>query len=396
MRSHSSNGRRPFVAGAPQDRRGFALAMSLLAIVVIGAMVAGGYMAGVQYYRMGRNSLVEQRAMAATELGLDSAYATWNKSWNTQATGTVTTLAYSAPNGTWVDTVRITKLNQLSSLVVSEGRAGGFSTPLSARRRVAMIVVLNMPKVNQLGALTSRGTVTIGGSTAINGLDTTFSGWNCPPPGTGVAGAAVPSLSNLAWGGSCAGGSCISGNPFITISAAAADTNTYFSYGSLKWAQLVAMADKSVSGTLTHVRPSNTTSAGVTTCNTADVNNWGDPNRAPTAGPCEGYFPIVYAPSDVSINGDQGQGVLLVNGNLSIQGGFVFYGQVIVRGTVKLTGTGNHIYGGVMAANVVDSTDASKLAGNSSIRYSRCAVTTVFVNSAMGTRAPQRSWVELY
>ncbi len=46
-----------------RQRRGFALAMSLLAIIVIGAMVAGGYMAGIQYYRIGRNSLVEQRAM---------------------------------------------------------------------------------------------------------------------------------------------------------------------------------------------------------------------------------------------------------------------------------------------------------------------------------------------
>ena len=88
--------------------------------------------------------------------------------------------------------------------------------------------------------------------------------------------------------------------------------------------------------------------------------------------------------------------MLLVNGNLSIQGGFVFFGQVIVRGTVKLTGTGNHIYGGVMAANVVDSTDASKLSGNSSIHYSRCAVTSAFVSTALGTRAPQRSWVELF
>ncbi|PYP63609.1 MAG: hypothetical protein DMD26_14310, partial [Gemmatimonadetes bacterium] len=97
-----------------RQRRGFALAMSLLAIVVIGAMVAGGYLAGIQYYRIGRNSLVEQRAMAATQLGLDSAYAMWNKSWNTQPTGTVTTLAYSAGDGSWVDTVRMTKLNQLS------------------------------------------------------------------------------------------------------------------------------------------------------------------------------------------------------------------------------------------------------------------------------------------
>ena len=379
-----------------RQRRGFALAMSLLAIVVIGAMVAGGYMAGVQYYRIGRNSLVEQRAMAATELGLDSAYALWNKSWNTQATGTVTTLAYAAANGSWVDTVRITKLNQLSSLLVSEGRAGGYGTQISARRRVAMIVVLNMPKVNQLGALTSRGTVTIGGSTAISGVDTSLAGWNCPPAGSGVAGVAVPSFSNLVWGGNCPGGACISGSPIVTITAAANDTNTYFSYGTMKWAQLVAMADKSVSGTLTHVRAATQTSGGVTTCNTSLNTNWGDPNRATPAGVCESYFPIVYAPSDIVINGDQGQGVLLVNGNVNIQGGFVFYGQIIARGTVKLTGTGNHVYGGVMAATIVDSTDATKLSGNSSIRYSRCAVTSVFLNAAMGSRAPQRSWIELF
>jgi hypothetical protein len=379
-----------------RQRRGFALAMSLLAIVLIGAMVAGGYMAGIQYYRIGRNSLVEERALSATELGLDSAYALWNKSWNTQTTGTVTTLSYAAANGSWVDTVRITKLNQLSSLIVSEGRAGGYGTPLSARRRVAMIVVLNMPNVNQLGALTSRGTVTIGGSTAISGNDTSLAGWNCPTAGSGVAGVAVPSFSNLAWGGSCAGGTCIQGSPLVSISPAANDTNTYFSYGTMKWPQLVAMADKSVSGTLTHVRASTLSSGGTTVCATSVNTNWGDPNRATPSGACESYFPVVYAPGDISINGDQGQGVLLVNGNLSIQGGFTFYGQIIVRGTVKLTGTGNHVYGGVMAATVVDSTDASKLSGNSSIRYSRCAVTSVFLNSAMGSRAPQRSWIELF
>jgi hypothetical protein len=379
-----------------QQRRGFALTMALLAIVVIGAMVAGGYMASVQYYRMGRNSLVEQRAMSATELGLDSAYAMWSKSWNTQATGTVTTLAFSATNGSWVDTVRITKLNQLGFLVVSEGRAGGYATPLSARRRAGMLVRLNMPNVKQIGALTTRGTVKIGGSTAINGLDTTFSGWNCPTAGTGVAGVAVPSISNLAYGGQCTAGACVLGSPSISISAVAADTNTYFSYGSLKWAQLVAMADKSVSGTYPHVRPSTTTSGGVSTCNTADNANWGDPTRAAPAGPCESYFPVVYAPGDVSVNGDMAQGVLLVNGNLNIQGGFVFYGQIIVRGNVKLTGTGNHVYGGIMAANVYDSTSTSQLAGNSSIHYSKCALTTVFISSSSGVRAPQRSWIELF
>lgn len=379
-----------------RERRGFALAMSLMAIVLIGAMVAGGYLAGVQYYRIGRNSLVEQRALAATELGLDSAYAMWNKSYNTQANGTVTTLSYRATDGSWVDTVRMTKLNQLTLLIVSEGYAGGYSTPLTARRRAGMIVRLNMPSVKQVGALTTRGTVAIGGSTAINGNDTTFSGWNCPTAGAAVAGVAVPSITNLSYGGQCTAGACLAGNPGISITSTAADTNTYFSYGSLNWAQLVAMADKSVSGTYPHVRPSVSTSGGVSTCNTGDNANWGDPGRANPAGVCETYFPVVYAPGNVSVNGDIGQGVLLVNGNLNIQGGFTYYGQIIARGTVKLTGTGNHVYGGIMAASVLDSTSTSSLLGNSSIHYSRCALTQVFLNTATGTRAPQRSWIELF
>jgi len=381
---------------AIRQRRGFALTMALLAIVVIGAMVAGGYLAGVQYYRIGRNSLVEQRAMAATELGLDSAYAMWQKTWNTQPVGTITTLAYRASDSSWVDTVRVTKLNQLSSLIVSEGRAGGFSSSLSARRRAGMLVRLNMPRINQIGALTTRGTVNIGGSTAISGLDTTFSGWNCPTAGTGVAGVAVPSFSNLGYGGRCTAGACITGTPLVNITATASDTNTYFSYGTLKWAQLVAMADKSVSGTYPHVRPSTLNSGGTSVCNTGDNANWGDPGRANPSGPCESYFPIVYAPGDVAVNGDIGQGVLLVNGNLNIQGGFTYYGQIIARGTVKLTGTGNHVYGGIMAASVLDSTSTSQLSGNSSIHYSKCALTMAFVSSATGARAPQRSWIELF
>jgi Tfp pilus assembly protein PilX len=379
----------------PRDRRGFALAMALVAIAVVGAMVAGGYLAGVQDYRLGRNTMGQQRALAISELGLDSAYATWSTKWNSRATGSTLVQVYSASDGSWVDTVRITKLNQLSFLVVSEAYAGSAPGQTSSRRRTAMIVRLNMPRVNQIGALTTRGKVAIGGSTAINGTDTTFAGWDCPTLAPPVAGVAVPSFSNLTYGGKCTAGSCIVGTPLVSITATAADTNTYFNYGSLKWADMVAMADKSVSGTYPHVRPS-TIGSPTGPCNTADNSNWGDPLRATPAGGCETYFPIVYAPGDVSVNGDYGQGILLVNGNLSIQGGFTYYGQIIARGTVKLTGTGNHVYGSILAASVIDSTSTSTLLGNSSIHYSRCALNTVFTNMALGTRAPQRSWVELF
>jgi Tfp pilus assembly protein PilX len=375
-------------------RRGFALGLAIFALVLVGALIAGTFFASMQEYRMGRNTLVQQRALTAAELGLDTVYSQWDKRWNGSATGATVLRTYAPSDGS-IDTVRITKLNQYSFLVTSEGRAGGTLKDLAARRRASMLVRLDLPQIKTLGAITTKGNVTIGGSTALRGRDTVFPGWDCPPAGPAVAGAAIPSLTNLRVNGGCAPPvyTCINGSPLISVTSQAADTSTYFNFGSQNWNSLVAMRDKVAAGTLTHIKPSLNADG---TCNTGDNFNWGDPNRATPAGACESYFPIVYAPGDVSINGDVGQGILLVAGNLTIQGGFNFYGQVIVRGTVKLTGNGNHINGAVMAANVVDSTNASLLSGNSAIQYSRCTLNQVLSNNAPPSRARQRSWAELF
>lgn len=375
-----------------RNRKGMALGVVLIAIAVISIMIVGAYFSNIQEYRLGANSLVQGRAMTAAEYGHGVLYQNWDRSWNAYKAGTTFVRQYSLSDG-GVDTVRLTKLNNLSYLLTSEGRSGN-GPHGGARRRAGMIVRLEIPQVKILGAITTRGTVKIGGSTAISGNDTSFTGWDCPPAGAAVAGAVVPSLSNLSSGGSCGSGfSCIKGSPLVSITSAAMDTNTYFYYGGLTWSDLVTMADKQVSGTMTNVGPS--TQNG--TCKTSDNKNWGDPARnLLLPGACETYFPIIYAPGDLSINGNVGQGILLVNGNLSIQGGFTFYGPVISRGTVKLTGTGNHINGSVLAASVVDSTQTSMLSGNSAIQYSRCANNVALQRTAMPVKTPQRSWAELF
>ena len=376
---------------SPRNRKGMALGLVLIAITVISVLIVGAYYANVQEYRLGANGLTQNRAMTAAEYGHGFVYQNWNRAWNSYKAGTTFVRGYVPGDGS-LDSVRITKLNNLSYLVVSEGKSG-IGPHGGARRRAGLLVRLSVPQVNILGAITTKGTVKIGGSTSINGRDTSFAGWNCPPAGAAVAGAAVPSFTNLSYGGTCAGGSCIQGSPVVSITAAAADSNTYFSYGGIKWADLVAMADKTVSGTLTGVGPSLVAGA----CKTSDNKNWGDPARnVLLPGACENYFPVIYAPGDVSINGNVGQGILLVNGNLSIQGGFNFYGPVISRGTVKLTGTGNHINGSVLAANVVDSTSTSLLSGNSAIQFSRCANNVALQRTALPAKAPQRSWSELF
>lgn len=372
------------------DRKGMALGVVLIAIAVISLMIVGAYFANIQEYRLGSNNLTQARAMTAAEYGQGNIYQNWNRSWNAFKAGSTFVTAYAPGDGS-IDTVRVTKLNSLTFLINSEGRSG-LGPHGGARRRAGLIVRLQVPQVKILGAITTKGSVKIGGTTSISGTDSSIAGWSCPPAGASVAGAVVPSLSNLSSGGGCASFSCIKGSPLVSISTAAMDTNTYFYYGGLTWSDLVGMADKQVSGTLTGVGPMVTGGS----CATSNNKNWGDPARAATPGACETYFPIIYAPGDLAINGNVGQGVLLVGGNLSIQGGFTFYGPVISRGTVKLTGTGNHINGSVLAANVVDSTSTTSLTGNSAIQYSSCANMTALQRTAMPVKAPQRSWAEMF
>jgi hypothetical protein len=172
----------------------------------------------------------------------------------------------------------------------------------------------------------------------------------------------------------------------------ARDTSTYFKYGDADWNSLKAMASKTATGTLTGVRARYRADGS---CDTGNSLNWGDPARnLVLPGKCEDYFPVVYAPGDLAINGDMGQGILLVEGNLSVQGGFQFYGIVIVRGQLKTTGTGGHFNGAVMAANV--DLGQNLVSGNSTIQYSSCAINMSLNASAPAVRVRDRAWAELY
>lgn len=71
-----------------------------------------------------------------------------------------------------------------------------------------------------------------------------------------------------------------------------------------------------------------------------------------------------------------GSGVLVVTGDLAINGGFQWYGLIIVRGTVTFLGggsTGTNVVGGIIAGS--DITNANTTAGGSvSVIYSSCAL----------------------
>ena len=73
-------------------------------------------------------------------------------------------------------------------------------------------------------------------------------------------------------------------------------------------------------------------------CNTSDTFNWGDGINTTS---CSTYFPIIHITGDVTLNGNQGQGILLVDGNVSVQGSYQFFGITMVKGSIGSAGGGS-------------------------------------------------------
>jgi len=381
-----------------RNRRGFALATAVGAIALVGALVAGAFVASTAEFRTGRDALQQTRAFAAAEYGNSAMRANWDNGWNTSMVrGDTLVRTYDAGGTTAI--VRVVRLNDGIFLITSEASAGtGLAS--GARRRVASLLKLSIPNVKIKAALTARGTTKVGGSALMIGRDTLVPGWDCPAPaaGTGVPGLAVPAWENITLGGTCKNYMCVQGDPKAIMGAEMADTTTYFNYGDYQWNDLVAMATKIMpAGPHTGVGPRYVSGA----CDTGNLLNWGEPNKVVvgTPSPCESYFPIIYAPGDLKVNGDRGQGILLVNGSLEVQGGFQFYGLIIVRGELRTAGTGGHFTGTVMAANVAvggELTSTNTVSGAATFRYSSCALMSALRGSASPVAVRDRAWVELY
>lgn len=128
-----------------QRRRGIALVMTLGAIAVIGAMVAGVLLSSLLERRAAMDEMLRARALDAAELALAATVASagWDGAWSTTAArGTITLRAFALDAPDAVDTVSVTKLSARNLLVVSDARIG--TSPLAfARRRVSTIVVLD-------------------------------------------------------------------------------------------------------------------------------------------------------------------------------------------------------------------------------------------------------------
>jgi hypothetical protein len=374
------------------DERGIALAVAIFALVIIGALVGGIFFAGKLEQRGGLNSAFSAQAFEAAEAGLQRTILNWDSS--VEGAGAVlqvvslgTTAVPGAPASY---SATVTKLNGSVYLLRSEGQRLGPGGVL-ASRLVGTLVRSHATDLDIQAAVTGRGVISVGGNATVDGFDNVPDGvsdWSavCPAAGDALAGIRTDQTVDEN------GGPVIEGEPRLQENDAAV-TDSIF---TTPFDELVPMADLTI-GVVNPVATVPATTGVPLRCDRTNSLNWGEPwyPAVPaTADVCQDYFPIIYRPGNLRLQGGRGQGILLVDGDLELAGGVEFFGIVLVNGRLRTTGNGNKINGAVMARNV--DLDDNFIGGTPVVNYSSCAIARALAASARVVPLNSRAWAQLY
>ena len=373
----------------PRDRRGVALPLALFTLVIVAVMITAVFYVGRLEQRMGYNSLASTQAFEAAEAGVAAVLSNWNSStYNALASGTTLTLPSAAVGSNAVYTASLQRLNSNLFLIQVEGRflVGGEAI---TRRQVGRLVRFDPPDLDPEAAVASRQTLEVAGTASINGSDSVPPAWGayCPSPGATAPGIR-DSVGTITVTAPCTVPSCITGNPPVKADSTVTDAS-FHSWGNLTFEDMAAMVNKTISGSVGGIQATVDPGPGGA-CRTTDATNWGDPLNP--GAPCGNYFPIIYAPGDVTLTDGWGQGILLVEGDLTIAGPVTFYGAVMVKGSVQAT-NGNLF--GALTINSSTGTPTS-IGGTATMIYSRCVLARVATGAAPPSALRERSWVQLY
>ena len=377
-------------ASRVSNERGMALAVAIFALVVIGALVAGTFFAGRLEQQSGQNTFYASQASEAAEAAIAQSLggSLTSATMLSLATNGGSTTLSSVPLGAHVvGTPSVTRLTSSVWLLKGKGERQNAGGTTVASRSLGQLVRLNQANVKVKAGLTAIGKVTVSGNSTVSGYDITPSAWageDCPP---------LENVAGVLYNGQVTqqGSAEIRGEPNRNQDNTLNSDNML---GGANFEQLKGMATLILTGNVSGLAPATTGTPAV--CDASVENNWGAPSD--NTSPCFTYFPIVYHQGDLSISGSgEGQGILLVEGNLDVQGRIDFYGPVIVTGGVNIRGTGSDdikFYGGVMAQDVT--LDDSKLTGNAEVNYSSCAIRRALQGSAKPIPLTERTWVQLY
>lgn len=112
------------------------------------------------------------------------------------------------------------------------------------------------------------------------------------------------------------------------------------------------------------------------------------PNLPPPLTPTNTPVPkFYYSPGDLHLtaNNTTGYGILIVDGDVTFNGGVYFEGIIIAKGTFNFTGGGGNsinIRGAIIAGDSVSDT-TSDLGGSIEVQYNSCSIANVFTQMPM-------------
>ncbi len=373
-------------------QEGFALAAAVLAMLVVGAIVTGGFYAASQEGQITKSTDAANMALYIAETGLNNTIGAVNartmQNYAQPSTNVITTSTAVTYGGRTVGTYSSTiyRLGQAVYLVRSQGTVTLAGPYNGASRTLAQLIKLKKADFDNNTAFQVYGDLTVSGTSDVNGADAYPGTWSDCSTKSGTAAVTANPTSAVTTSGSGA----ING----TVSRQAMDSATFNVFGDMGYDEVAAMANYTYAPGLL-INPGAVWSLDV--CTTSDWQNWGE--AIVSTNPCYTWYPIMHATGDLHISSSgSGQGILLVDGNLDITGGFTFYGVVVVRGELRSTGTGGHINGTVWAYGGGDLGSTSYASGSSLVQYSSCSIERAVVGTsklARGYPVANRSWFDV-
>ncbi len=380
-----------------QRPSGFALPVAIFALVIVGLLVTGGFYIARQEAQIGRASESGALALYIAEAGITQAMADWDPgaAWDMSNLTDTITFAGETDEGEW--TVDAIRTGVRTFFLYGQGTVTRGGIHAGATREVGTYVRSRIPDLDPPAALLTRNETRISGSSEVDGGDSIYAGWEdlglCDRDSLedkpGILTNDTTQVDNRGQGN-------VTGDPPMDEDESISDS-TFTQFGDIDWDELTSMANIRLEGSsgMTAPAPSYHDDG---TCELSNPWNWGNPRGDPATDDCANYFPIIHITGDRATfqGGGLGQGILLLDGALDLRGDFEFHGIIIAQGSFETQGSGNRVYGGVMASNA--DFDSQNVTGGSVVTNSTCA-TRRAIRESTDLMRPRpiaaRSWVDL-
>jgi hypothetical protein len=348
-------------------REGFALAGAVLAMVLVGAIVTGGFYAAHQESAITRGTELGDLALYIAEQGLDATQSTAQLPQLDAMTVNDTMVVFTNTNVSFGGRVvgrystNVTRLTNQLFVIRSTGTVTVGGANAGATRTLSTVMKIRRVDFDNETAMQVYGNLNVGGNSSVDGNDTYHSSWSgCSLDATTSAVVAQPDAAITTQG---------SGDINGNVTRQDMDSTFFTMFGDVTYADLTRMASIVYNGSA-NVNPAPAL-LGLQ-CDKTNTSNWGAPTNALHA--CFTYFPIIHAKGNLSIQSNgRGQGLLLVDGDLDVQGQFAFYGPIVVRGRISVAGTAD-IFGSVIAYGGGSINSDNTTIGTSVVKYSSCAI----------------------